>query len=69
MLGIINTWEDALGLHEVVEIIYVVDGYEAIFYIQDGQLELHRAKGATVARAMVGLLAMLKEAQWDERRR
>ena len=44
--------ETLLQLHEQIEIIYVVDGYEAKLATSDGDISVHAAHGKTVAEAL-----------------
>ena len=37
--------EKHIGLHESIEIYYIVDGYEAIFLTIDGRKESNNAHG------------------------
>lgn len=48
---ILDSW---VGLHEEIQIIYVVDGYEAILYSQDGQRRAY-AHGKTIGAALLAL--------------
>lgn len=44
-----------VGLHESVEIIYVVDGFQAAIYEQDGQDKVLQAWGETMQDALLAL--------------
>lgn len=48
-------WENielSLQLHERIEIIYVVDGYQVQFYTQDGSELVYEVHGETLQQAM-----------------
>lgn len=51
------TLEDILGLHEEIEIIYVVDGYEATLLTGDGARRVRTVKADTVLEAIQGLMS------------
>ena len=57
----LDNLQKALGLHERVEIIYVVDGYEAIFSTQDGNIQVASARGTTVVEALTALSERVKD--------
>ena len=44
--------DDLIGLHESIEIIYVVDGYEAALVTHDGATTKRTARGDTVLAAL-----------------
>lgn len=44
--------ENILGLHEEIQIIYVVDGYEATLYKDDGDTEVIRVHSETIDGAL-----------------
>lgn len=47
--------DKALELHERLEVIYVVDGYSASLYGDDGDRLIAEADGATIATALEAL--------------
>ena len=51
----------AVGLHEGIEVYYEVDGFEASLTAHDGATTLHSAKGATIRSALLNLNAILGE--------
>jgi len=51
----IDTLDAAVGLHEGVELIYVVDGYEASLTTHDGATVKASAWGETIMDALVAL--------------
>ena len=51
--------EEFLGLHEGIEIVYVVDGYEATLTTHDGATSKATGTGATVAEALRALARAL----------
>jgi hypothetical protein len=51
--------ESHLGLHQVVELRYLVDCFEAVLLTQDGDKLVARGTGTNVADAMEQLLAAL----------
>lgn len=53
--------EGAVGLHEDVNIIYVVDGYQVTISTMDGGRTIHRAEGKTIEAAMIALANWLIE--------
>ena len=52
--------EDKVGLHEEVTVIYVVDGFEATLYGQDGGVRRDTHHGATLMEALLGLNKKVK---------
>lgn len=60
--------ERLLQLHQEVQIIYVVDGYQAIFYLNESWDKLAESDVCdTIKKAMANLEEKLKEpvADWD----
>lgn len=53
--------ERFVQLHQSVEIIYVVDGYEAHYLVADGEHLEREAQGETIQEALQKLLASLVE--------
>lgn len=53
--------EGAVGLHESVEVAYVVDGYEATLTIHDGASTRASAEGATILAALEALALRITE--------
>ena len=49
--------DDLIGLHESIEIDYVVDGYEASLTAHDGATTVRISKGGTVMEALTLLIA------------
>ena len=47
--------EKYIGLHQQVEIYYVVDGYEAVYLVIDGAKQSASAKGKTIEEALLNL--------------
>lgn len=56
-----NKLDSFIGLHELIEIIYVVDGYQAILLTDDGDTVVHEAQGDTIDEALSQLLNKLTE--------
>lgn len=52
-----------LGLHQSVDVIYVVDGYDAVLWDDDGSVTVADGHGADVEAAMNALDAAL--ADWE----
>ena len=53
------TLNQRLGLHQRIEVIYVVDGYEATLASEDGFVAITSAQGETIAVAIDALEAKL----------
>ncbi|RJQ25023.1 hypothetical protein C4577_06470 [Candidatus Parcubacteria bacterium] len=53
--------EDALGLHEDLEINYMVTHYSAVLMTQDGVKEVARGDGDSILEALQDLNNTLKE--------
>lgn len=49
-----------IGLHEQLRVIYVVDGYQAIIETQDGDRQVAKASGPSVAAAIDSLEKTLR---------
>lgn len=62
----LSNMDSAIQLHESVEVIYVVDGYQATFFTGDGDVEVCEAHGRTVLGAMNNLDAKLLGWSRDE---
>jgi hypothetical protein len=58
--------ESHLGLHQVVELRYLVDCFEAVLLTQDGDKLVARGTGTNVADAMEQLLAAIAPETTDE---
>jgi hypothetical protein len=61
MSDFLGALDCAIGLHEHVEVIYVVDGYEAVLFVHDGSLEKLRAFGSTVYEALDNLDSLIEK--------
>jgi hypothetical protein len=53
--------DDAVQLHEVIRIIYVVDGYEATLYTHDESTPVCGCKGDTIDEAIDKLKAKVSK--------
>jgi hypothetical protein len=47
--------QDTVQLHESLEIIYVVDGWQVTLFEEDGQREVAKCWGETLAQAMMSM--------------
>lgn len=56
--------ESKVQLHERVEIIYVVDGYEAVFLDRDGDRRVCLAWGETILQALLTLQEREEVKNW-----
>ena len=55
-----STLESYVQLHEDITIWYVVDGYQAIYSVQDDAYQVAKAKGGTIEQALSNLLDILR---------
>lgn len=56
----------AMGLHEGIEIVYVVDRFEADFTKHDGATSTAHAQGATIFEALTALCATLQPSEEND---
>ena len=56
-----------LGLHQSVDVIYVVDGYDALLWEDDGNFTIAEGHGDDVESAMNALDAALSDWERDGR--
>lgn len=65
---IYNNIERCCQLHERVELLYVVDGYDAVLSTKDGDVEVLRSHGETIDGALDNLdLALINLSLEDVR--
>lgn len=59
--------EDYVQLHEEVTVWYVVDGWQAFYTVQDGEVKVAEAHGPTISLALAALCQILDKktlAEW-----